>query len=122
MSDTFLPELHSPEARQAVAELLLALFRRWALAEDKQAELLALDGIGPLLRGEPLPDRYETLERAGLIMAIDRSLQRQFADDRVLCDDWVVFPNAAFDGRSPLAVMLEGLDGIRRVWRLLRTG
>jgi hypothetical protein len=40
----------------------------------------------------------------------------------VLCDDWVVFPNAAFDGRSPLAVMLEGLDGIRRVWRLLRTG
>jgi hypothetical protein len=105
-----------------VAELLLALFRRWALAEDKQAELLALDGIGPLLRGEPLPDRYETLERAGLIMAIDRSLQRQFADDRVLCDDWVVFPNAAFDGRSPLAVMLEGLDGIRRVWRLLRTG
>lgn len=121
MSDTFLPELHTPEARQAVAEMLLSLFQRWGLHETKQAELLAIDDIAPLQRGEPLPDRYDTLERAGLIMAIDRSLQRLFPDDRVLRDDWVVFPNMAFDGASPLTVMLGGLEGIRRVWRLLRT-
>ena len=119
MDDTLLPELHTPEARQAVAELLLAQFQRWGLHEAKQAELLAMDDISVLQRGAPLPDRHETLERAGLILAIDRRLQRLFADDRVLRDGWVMFPNSALGGAAPLTVMLGGLEGIRRVWRLL---
>lgn len=122
MSATFLPELHTPEARKAVAELLLSLFRRWGLSEVKQAELLAIDNIAGLQGGEPLPDRYETLERAGLILAVDRSLQGLYPNDRVLRDDWVVFPNTAFDGRSPLSMMLAGLEGIRRVHALLQAG
>jgi hypothetical protein len=122
MHDTFLPELHTPEARKAVAELLLAVFQRWALHEVKQAELLGMDDIAALQRGEPLPELYDTLERAGLILAIDRSLGRLYAGDRVLRDGWVTFPNSALGGLTPLTVMLGGLDGIRRIRHLLQTG
>lgn len=122
MTETFLPELHTAEARKAVAETLLALFQRWGLHEAKQAELLAVDDISPLRRGDPLPERPETLERAGLILAIDRALQRLYPDDSLLRDGWVVFPNSAFGGLSPLTVMLGGLDGLHRVRRVLVKG
>lgn len=119
MTDTLLPELQTPEARRAVAELLLALFRRWALHESKQAELLAMDNIEALQRGEPLPENHETLERAGLILAIDRSLQQRYPEDHETRDIWVVYPNSALGGLSPLTVMLGGLEGIRRIRRML---
>jgi hypothetical protein len=121
MTETFLPQLHTSEARLAVAEVLLALFDRWGLAKAKQAELLGLPDTALLRAGQPLPDAAEVLERAGLLLAIDRALRRLYPDDRVLCDDWVAFPNSELGGLSPLAVMSSGLEGIRTVRTLLES-
>lgn len=118
---SYLPELHSVEGRRALAEVLLAMFARWGLVETKQAELLGLPHMNALQEGAPLPDQPQVLERAGQLLAIDRALARCFPDDRVLRDEWVVFPNSALGGRSPLAVMLGEPDGLDTVRALIES-
>jgi hypothetical protein len=59
------------------------------------------------------------LERAGLLLAIERMLGRQYAEEPLMRERWVELPNAVLDGCSPLDVMLEGEEGIRRVHGLL---
>lgn len=119
MGETVLSGLQTPEARRAVAEALLALFRRWGVGEARQSALLGLETLEPLWAGEPLPQRREVLERAGHLLAVDRRLQVLFPDDPVLREDWAGFPNSALDGRSPLAVTEEGLAGNRAIRDLL---
>ena len=119
MSETWLPLLQTAEARRAVAEALLMIFERWGLDEDQQAELLGLPDIRPLQSGQALPDTARTLERAGHLLAIDRELHRLYPDDQAMADGWVIYHHSALDWSSPLAVMLTGLDGIKKVRALL---
>lgn len=119
MAETYLSGLHSVEARRALAEVLLALFRRWGVHELNQAELLGMAEVKSLWQGEAVPNTTSVLERAGLLLAIDRMLKQLFADEPLLRDKWVEFPSIALDGDSPLQVMLEGIEGIRRVHALL---
>jgi len=119
MAQTFLTQLHSEEGRRALTEVLLALFRQWELEEQDQAALLGLAEVASLWRGEPLPDEAEVLERAGLLLAISRALQAQFAAQPQMGERWVTLPNIWLQGRAPLTRMLEGLEGIRQIHDLL---
>lgn len=120
MAETYLSGLHSVEARRALAEVLLALFRQWGIHELNQAELLGMEEVKSLWQGEALPNRMSVLERAGLLLAIDRMLKQQFEEDPQMRDRWVEFPNMAFGGSSPLQRMLGGIEGIREVYELLK--
>jgi hypothetical protein len=119
MAETYLSGVHSEEGRRALAEVVLALFRRWGIDEEQQAALLGMAEVGALWKGGALPNTMSVLERAGLLLAIDRMLKMLFADEPLMQDTWVEFPNGALEGCSPLKVMLEGEEGLRRVHGLL---
>lgn len=109
---TFLPELESPETRRAVAESVLAVLDAWGVHPAKQAELLGLVVIDR--RAFPL-DNAAVLERGGHLLAIERALRRIEPDDPASRHAWLMLPDAGLGLRSPLSVMLDGLEGIKRV-------
>ncbi|SCZ64083.1 antitoxin Xre/MbcA/ParS toxin-binding domain-containing protein [Thiohalomonas denitrificans] len=115
MVKTFLPELQSEESRRAVAEASVALLDRWGLDEGQEKLLLGIDAVGPYREGEPLPEKPDVLARAGQLLAIDRALKRRYADDPMMRDHWVKFPNPALGNFTPLLVMLGGREGLERV-------
>ncbi len=114
-----MAQLHSSEARQGLAEVVMALLQRWGLSPQRQAELLAVTDIGPFRDGEPLPDDPGVLERAGHLLAIDRSLQRLYGEDPVTQDHWVTFRNPELGDLSPLTLMLRDSKGFEKVRALL---
>ena len=119
MTRTLLPEVHSPETRLALAEAVLGVLGGWGVAPAKQAALLGLADTAPLSHGQPLPDDPGVLERAGHLLAIERALKRRQPDDPAARQAWLMLPAAELDGQPPLRVMLDGMDGIKRVRSLL---
>jgi hypothetical protein len=122
MTRTLLPEVHDPETRLALAEAVLGVLDGWGVAPAKQAELLGLADIAPLIPGAPLPDDPDVLERAGHLLGIERALKRRHPDDPAARHAWLMFPAAELGGQPPLRVMLDGVKGIERVRTLLDTG
>jgi len=122
MRETLLPQLQDPEARKAVAEVLIALFDRWKLHELNQAQLLGLDTISTLRKDKIFPDIPTVLERTGRLLAIDRALLKQYPYRSGYRDRWVTVPSDSFGGESPLQVMLtRGMEGIREVQEYLES-
>lgn len=121
MAETYLSGMHSEEGRRALAEALLAVFRQWEVAEADQARLLGMAEVESLWQGAALPNETNVLERAGLLLAIHRSLRQQFTEHPLMQERWVSFPNIWLKGHSPLQKMLEGLGGIREVRDLLES-
>ena len=119
MTRTLLPAVHSPETRQALAEAVLAVLGDWGVAPAKQAELLGLADAAPLSQGQPLPDDPGVLERAGHLLGIERALKRRYPDDPAARHAWLMLPAAELGGQPPLRVMLDGVEGIKRVRSLL---
>jgi len=115
MAETYLSGMHTEEGRRAIAEALLAMFRRWELEQSDQAKLLGMDELESLWQGAALPNETGVLERAGLLLAIDRALQKQFAEQPLMQERWVSFPNIWLKGRTPLEIMLKGMEGLREV-------
>jgi len=115
MAETYLSGMHTEEGRRAIAEALLAMFRKWELEKSDQAKLLGMDELESLWQGAALPNETSVLERAGLLLAIDRALQKQFAEQPLMQERWVSFPNIWLKGRKPLEIMLKGMEGIREV-------
>ena len=122
MTETLLPQLEDPEAREAVAEALMALLVRWDLHEVNQAHLLGLSTVYDLKR-KIVAARFETMERAGYLLAIDRALLQRFPSQPGMRDRWIFTGNARLDGLTPLAVMLEkGVPGMIVIKKLLESG
>ena len=119
MLETLVPGLTSKEARAALAAALLTAFDRWGLPPDKQAALLGVRDIVSLRRGEPLPQDANVLARAGHLLAIDRALKKHYGKRAVLRDAWLLFPYPELGGQSALALMLAGINGIKRVRELI---
>jgi hypothetical protein len=120
---TLLPEIHGPEARHALAEVLVAQFDRWDVHAVNQAALLALPDKTALQPGEPLPDDAVVMERAGHLLAIDRALLKRYPYQPERRDHWITHPNAKLDGKTPLELMLEGgVPAIREVRVLAESG
>lgn len=121
MTRTLLPELHSPETRQALAGAILAVLDGWGIHPAKQAELLGLTDLAPLKQGQPLPDDPKVLERAGHLLGIERALKRLYPDDPASRHASLMLPLAELSGQPPLLVMLGGVDGIKEVRTLLES-
>ncbi len=119
MSETYLSGMETAEGRRALAEVILAMFRRWGVEASQQAKLLGVEEVETLWHGGALPDNAGVLERAGMLLAIDRHLGKKFADQPLMRERWVSFPNIWLQGRSPLQKMLEGIEGLREVHLLI---
>lgn len=119
MTRTLLPEVHSAETRLALAEAVLAVLGGWGVAPAKQAALLGLADTTPLHQGQPLPANPATLERAGHLLGIERALKRRYPGDAAGAHAWLMLPVEELGGQPPLRVMLDGVDGIKRVRSLL---
>lgn len=121
MPRTLLPEVRSAETRLALAEAVLAVLGEWGVYPAKQAELLGLSGTAPLGQGQPLPADAAVLERAGHLLGVERALRRRHPDDPAARHAWLMFPAEGLGGQPPLRVMLDGVEGIRRVRTLLES-
>lgn len=119
MSETYLSGMDTAEGRRALAEAVLALFREWGMEPQQQAQLLEMEEVTSLWEGAALPNRTIVLERAGLLLAIGRQLAKKYADQPLMREQWVSFPNIWLRGASPLERMLEGTEGIRNVLELI---
>ena len=118
MNETLIPELNEPEALKALTEVITALLNRWGLHEVNQAALLNVTDMSRFKLGEPLPKDQAVLERTGYLLAIDRALKTLHPYTPRSRDRWISTPQAKFDGRSPLQVMLaEGIEGIKEIRR-----
>jgi hypothetical protein len=121
MSRTLLTEVHDPETRLVLAEAVLGVLGDWGVALAKQAELLGLADTASLREGQPLPDDPGVLERAGHLLGIERALMWRHQNDPAARHAWLMSPAEGLGGQPPLRVMLDGVEGIRRVRSLLET-
>jgi len=121
MTRTFLPELHSPATRQALAVATLNVLDGWGIHPAKQAALLGLTDIAPLKQGQPLPDDSSVLERAGHLLGIERALKRIYPNDPASRQASLMLPLTELGGQPPLQVMLGSVDGIKQVRALLES-
>lgn len=114
--ETLVPELKDPETRKALAEVILAQFKRWDLHEVNQAMLLGLAEMTELRQGEPLPDDSMVLERVGHLLAIDRALSKLYPSQPNSRDRWISTPQPHLGARAPLELMLVGgIQAIKEV-------
>ena len=119
MTETLVTELRTPEARTALAEALLALFKQWGIHDINQLELLGVQELNKLQYGVPLPDDTDVLERAGQLLAIERALSKRYPYQPSRRNDWVLTENPMLNAVPPINIMLEGLDGIKKVRELI---
>ena len=89
--------------------MVMRLFEHWAISEDKQRTLL-----GP--ETDP-PDKQQ--ERLQLLLSIHAWLRTLSPYNRDLVYAWVTMENADF-GCRPLDIMVQGLEGLRRIEQHLR--
>lgn len=121
-----VPNLADEATRIDLARVVATLFSRWQLPADVQ---LALLGMSPesrkvlalYRRGErALPNARDTLDRAGYLLGIHKSLRLLFPEDETLRFSWVQRRNRLLGDRTPLQVMVEdGLLGLARVARFV---
>ncbi len=91
---------------------------------------LALLGYGPagkfiltrFRKGlRSLPASKDKLDRVGLLLSIHKSLRLLYPYNGDLVYRWISTPNRRFKGKSPLAVMTEGPEGLKIVFMYLET-
>ncbi|WP_298913834.1 MbcA/ParS/Xre antitoxin family protein [uncultured Algimonas sp.] len=99
------------------------LMALWGLRDSDASTLLGHAAVRTYQRwkageyGRPLT--IDTLERISNLLGIHKALGILF-EEKSQRDAWIGKPNAAFDGRSALEIMLEGrLIGLMRVRRYL---
>lgn len=122
MGDSLLSGMHLPEARKALAEVVVEVLASWRLSPDEQAALLGVPDMAPYHAGEPLPDDPDVLERAGELLALERALRDFFAEQPELGGEWLRLPSRLLGDRSPLAVIRKKPDGALKVRKVLEAG
>lgn len=113
-----MPEL-SLQDRLDLSRLIVNLLDGWGASPREQVALLALpEGTAPrALRryqeSTPLPDDPQTWERIEHYVGIAEALRTSYPHSASGARIWMNQPHRLFDGRTPLAAMLE--DGIAGV-------
>lgn len=99
------------------------LFDRWGLGSAERDALLVgnLNRPNDALASEVfLPLREDFDQRCKQLLHIHRCLRLLFPENCVLVYSWIKTPNRAFNGNSPLQLMInEGAAGYERVIRYL---
>lgn len=117
----FMPEPVTDREAAALLRASFNLFRRWDLSDSESAMLLDVAPRTLTRWKSGSPGRIDRDQRARMsnLMGIHKALRLIFKEaDRAY--GWVHKPNAAFGGKSALAVMLNGeLTDLMRVRRYL---
>lgn len=117
----FRPEPLTDAEGAAVFRAVTALFARWGLTDEQSATLLdmPLRSFRRWKAGEPGRLGRDGKARLSNLMGIHKALRIIFREP-ARGYAWIKAPNAAFGGRSALAVMLGGeLTDLMRVRRYL---
>lgn len=113
--------LYDRAQRRCLARGVRETFKDWGLPEKDQATLLGLPGpdsavlesIGPR---KFIADIPEVLERARLIIAIQRQAKFFISNRREKRLNWLYTPNKDFNNLSPIEYMLtSGVPGLRKL-------
>ena len=113
--------IHDDCSRRALALVVTVLLDAWEVPPAQQAALLGLrlpSQLTACRTGGPLPRFGKSVERAAELVAIDQALGLIFPIDPDTRYAWVTRPHPFFH-RPPLAVMLAGRRGIKRVKRVI---
>jgi hypothetical protein len=120
------PSLTDPESRQALAKMVIRLFKHWKLDTATQLNLLGLSETSRAMLSKyasgdnPLPNSRDMLDRVGLLLSIHKALRLLYPYNEALRYSWVRRRNDALSHQSPLEVMRkEGLIGIAKTGRYL---
>jgi len=89
--------------------MVMQLFEHWAISEDERRALL----------GAETDSSNQQQERLQLLLSIHAWLRTLFPYNRDLVYAWVTMENADF-GCRPLDIMVQGLEGLRRIEQYLR--
>lgn len=117
---TFPEAIQTPKAAQVAMRQFCRIADLWRLSKRERQQLLAVSAstlrryeLGVFQRGL----RSQTLERMSLIFNIYEAT-KILMSDAVLAHAWPKRSNDAegFHGRSAIAVMTEGPDGLKQVW------
>ena len=84
--------------------MVLRLFEHWAISEDEQRALL----------GAETDSSNQQQERLQLLLSIHAWLRTLFPYNRDLVYAWVTMENTDF-GCRPIDIMMQGLEGIKRI-------
>ena len=101
----------------------LAIAKTWNLSIDEQRALLGWPPESTFYKykaGQIGILSYDTLIRVSLLLGIYKDLHILYPE-LDLADRWIKLPNSnpLFGGRPALALMMEGMDGLYQVRRLL---
>ncbi|OHB57959.1 MAG: hypothetical protein A2Y07_08615 [Planctomycetes bacterium GWF2_50_10] len=109
--------IHSRECRTALTEMMMRLFDLWQINYTDQAALLnrSLGSIRRYRSGRCIGDDEEMYDRVATLLGIHKNLRILYPYNRDLVYSWVSFQNQAFGDKSPIEIMKEGFDGLKRV-------
>ncbi len=117
-------DLTSPQSRKALTKMVLKLFDYWSLDSQDQLKLLGYKSASKatlerLRSGVPIPPGKDKLTRIGKLLSIHNSLCIIIPQDLDSCYSWVKRPNRAFGDKTPLEIMVAGMEGLDSVCRYL---
>ncbi len=107
--------------RRNLAGVLMDMFEQWGLSSENQLALMGYPKgtagreLRRLRQGSPFPQDADQLHRAEQLLAIQDCLRTAYPRSGSMAEYWLNQPNRHFKKRSPLAVMLDGVDGLREV-------
>jgi hypothetical protein len=107
------------EERVEITRLVMEILEGWGVKPAAQVRLLALpDGTKPRAmkryhEDTPLPDEPEVWQRVEHLAGIADALRTSYPRNGQMGNFWMNRSNNWFDGRTPVATMVEdGLDGV----------
>jgi len=114
-----------PEERKDLIHSIFKILSDWKLDTDIQVVLIGLSTntkareLTKIKNGKPFPDEQDFMQRALEIISISKALRLVFPGNQTMADLWITTPSYAFDDRSPVEVMITGLDGLKEINRHL---
>lgn len=111
---------HAEDRSREFGRQLVAVLDRWELDRSEQSRLLAVDleVLEAVRDGSQLIPSGEPLERSMCLAELFTWLSALFPEQPDLRDTWIKRRNKALDDAKPLELMLQSIDGLRRVVRL----
>ncbi len=109
----------SRDQRVELTRAIISLLDQWGVPAKDQLAILALPpGTRPGIirqyrQNTPLPDDAQVAERIEHLIGIAEALRTSYPLNAAMNAVWMNSVNRRFDGRTPLAVMVEdGLSGV----------
>ena len=99
------------------SQMVLRVFDLWQLSREDQAVLLG--GVDPGELEKTLAENSILQGRVESLLQIYAWLRVIFPRNPDMAHRWVKQPNRRFEGRQPLEIMKEGVEGLQSIRRYL---